>query len=71
MVLQAIDRIGVSSKSFSLHSLRSGGATTAANAGISDRLFKTHGRWVSESTKDGYVKADINELLTVSRSLGI
>lgn len=31
------------------HSLRSGGATAAANAGVPDRLVKRHGRWASES----------------------
>ena len=36
----------------SLHSLRSGGASAAANAGIPDRLFKRHGRWASENAKD-------------------
>ena len=40
----------------SLHSLRAGGATSAANVGIPDRLFKRHGRWASENAKDGYVK---------------
>jgi len=38
-------------KSFCVHSLRSGGATAAANRGIPDRLFKRHGRWSSESAK--------------------
>ena len=33
----------------SVHSLRAGGATSAANAGIADRLFKRHGRWASEN----------------------
>ena len=33
----------------SLHSLRAGGASAAANAGIPDRLFKRHGRWSSEN----------------------
>ena len=37
------------------HSLRSGGASAAANAGVPDRLFKRHGRWLSDSAKDGYV----------------
>ena len=37
----------------SVHSLRVGGATSAANAGIADRLFKRHGRWASENVKDG------------------
>ena len=38
---------------YGLHSLRAGGATVCANSGISDRLFKKHGRWKSESAKDG------------------
>ena len=36
------------------HSLRSGGATAAANAGVPDRLFLRHGRWSSVSAKDGF-----------------
>ena len=56
---------------FCLHSLRSGGASAAANHGIKDRMFKRHGRWTSETAKDGYVKDDLNELLSVSRSLGL
>ena len=36
-----------------LHSLRSGGATAAASYGVSDRVFKRHGRWKSELAKDG------------------
>ena len=54
-----------------VHSLRAGGATAAANAGIPDRLFKRHGRWASENAKDGYVKDDFNARLSVSRFLGI
>ena len=30
---------------FSTHSLRAGGASAAANAGVADRLFQRHGRW--------------------------
>ena len=29
------------------HTLRRGGATAAANAGLPDRLFKRHARWAS------------------------
>jgi len=58
-------------KCFCLHSLRSGGATAAANRGIPDRLFKRHGRWSSESAKDGYVKDSIDERLRVSQCLGL
>ena len=40
-------------KLFSMHSLRAGIATAAANAVVSDRLFEHHGCWKSESAKDG------------------
>ena len=39
---------------YGLHSLRSGGATAVDSHGIPDRLFKRHGRWLSESAKDRY-----------------
>ena len=38
-----------------MHSLRSGGATAAANAGLPDCFSKRHGRWANDSAKDGYV----------------
>jgi hypothetical protein len=41
---------------YGLNSLRSGGATTSASLGVPDRLFKRHGRWRSETSKDGHVK---------------
>ncbi|XP_066263287.1 uncharacterized protein [Branchiostoma lanceolatum] len=56
---------------FGLHSLRAGGATEAANAGIPDRLFKRRGRWKSENAKDGYVNDLLQQRLAVSMVLGI
>ena len=54
------------------YSLRSGGATAAANAGVPDRLFKRHGRWASEPAKDGYVQDFLSFYrLSVSKALGI
>ncbi len=49
----------------------SGGATEAAASGVSDRLFKKHGRWKSETAKDGYVRESISEKLSVTQNLGI
>ena len=54
-----------------VHSLRVGGASSAANNGIPDRLFKRHGRWSSENAKDGYIKDRLEDRLSVSRNLGI
>ena len=66
-----LQAIGLDRKQFSLHSLRSGGATAAANAGVPDRCFKRHGRWRSESAKDGYVQDKLENCLSVSKSLGL
>ena len=63
--------LGMDPLQFGMHSLRAGGATAAANAGVPDRLFKRHGRWRSESAKDGYVKDSVDSRLSVSKSLGI
>lgn len=63
--------LGLDKSKFGLHSLRAGGATAAANAGINDRLFKKHGRWASDTAKDGYVCENINEKLLVTQNLGM
>ena len=49
------------------HSLRNGGAIAVANAGIPDRLFMRHGRWSSDSAKDGFVEHSLSSRLSVSR----
>ena len=69
LFLQKLTSLGFDAKQFGLHSLRAGGATAAAQAGVPDRLFKRHGRWRSESAKDGYVKDSMSSLMSVSQSL--
>ena len=44
LLLEKISSLGMDPKLFGMHSLRAGGATAAANAGVPDRLFKLHGR---------------------------
>ena len=70
-ILSAIDSIGLNKKLFGTHSFRRGGATHSCRNGISDRLFKKHGRWRSDNAKDGYVSEDLETKLTVSRNLEI
>ena len=71
-MLEAFKDIVPDISAISTHSLRSGGATAAANAGVPDRLFKRHGRWASESAKDGYVQDFLSFYrLSVSKALGI
>ena len=64
-----LQAIGLDRKQLSLHSLRSDGASAAANAGVPDRCFKRHGRWKSESAKDGYVQDKLETRLSVSKAL--
>ena len=71
LVLEAFKDIVPDISAVGTHSLRSGGATAAANAGVPDRLFKRHGRWASESAKDGYVQDSLSSRLSVSKALGI
>ena len=70
-LISVITKIGLNPKDYGLHSARSGGATWAANAGVPDRLFKRHGRWVSERAKDGYVKDNLDSLICVTQNLGL
>ena len=71
IILASLEGIGLDKSKFGIHSLRRGGATAACAAGISDRVFKKHGRWKSDKAKDGYVKESLNEKLSVSLNLGI
>ena len=50
---------------------RSGGASKAAERGVSERVFQGHGRWQNTTAKDGYVKDNIVSRLSVSKSLGL
>ena len=71
VVQQRLQELGLDKQKFGLHSLRAGGATRAARAGVPDRLFKRHGRWRSEKAKDAYVDDDLDTKLKVSLSLGL
>ena len=63
--------LGYPPTGFGLHSLWVGGASATAQAGVSDRLFRQHGRWRSETAKDGYVEDSKENCLSVSKSIGI
>ena len=68
LLLEALESVGLNKKLFGLHSLRSGGFTAAAAAGVQGRLFKKHGRWKSEKAKDGYIKENLIQRLSVSQN---
>ena len=70
-VLNAIKPFVPDIKSYSLHSLRSGGASAASNAHVPPLLISRHGRWRSEKARNVYLQADTSSKLLASRSLGI
>ena len=71
VTLKKFGTLGIDMSQLRLHSFKAGGTTTAANAGVLDRLFKRHGRWKSENTKDRYIQDATSERLQVSQGLCI
>ena len=69
ILMGKICSLGYDSSAFSTHIFRAGGATLAANEGVPDRLLKRHGRWKSETAKDGYIKDSLQVRLEVSKKL--
>ena len=61
--------IGLKSKEYGLHSMRSGGASLAAALGLSDRLIMRHRGWKSDSSKNRYISESKSSLLSVSKAL--
>ena len=46
----------MTAEKFVLYSLRSDGASTAANKDISDRLISKQDKWSSEKARNGYTR---------------
>jgi integrase len=62
-------KLGHKASSFGTHSLRSGGSSSAANGGVSDRMFQRHGRWASSGARDGYIKDCMVSRLAVTKNM--
>ena len=69
--LKNLKSFNVESHNYCLHSLRSGGASSAANNNVSDRLISKHGRWKSDKSRDGYIKDSKDSRLQITKSLGL
>ena len=67
--IKVLNAMNLDWRKYGLHSLRSGGASLAAYNGVSDRLFKRHGRWKSDKAKDGYIEDSLESLLSVTKNL--
>ena len=68
-VLEVFQEVGLPVQKFGLHSLRAGGATLAANSGVSDRLWMEHGGWRSFRSAVGYVKTSSEVKASVTKAM--
>lgn len=68
-----LERIGVNSKEYSLHGLRTGATSEAANSkkNVDKKDLKRHGRWKSDGMVDHYHQLSLNKKLAPSRSLNL
>ena len=71
LLLEVLTQAGLEQTKFGLHSHRSGGVSEAAHNRIPERLLKAHGRWKSDIAKDGYIKENMRNRLSVSKNLNI
>ena len=69
LVKEELRSDGLDPSLYSLHSLRSGGASSAAALEIPDRLFQTQGGWRSTQVKNNYIQESLDSLLLVSRTI--
>jgi hypothetical protein len=72
LLLEVLTQAGLEKKTkFGLHTLRSGGVSEAVHNRIPERLLKAHGRWKSDIAKDGYIKENMGNRLSVSKNVNI
>ena len=68
MFQRRLQSIQANQENLSLHSLRAGGVTLAAQNNVPRHLYKQHGRWQSEAV-DAYVTSSVKDKLSVTDSL--
>ena len=69
---QALNDIGLDGKLYSLHSLRTGALSEAANAeNVDKEALQRHVRWISANMVDYYHEMSLEKRLATVRSLSI
>ena len=68
-MLKVFQEVGLPKEKFGTHSMRSGGATLAANSGVPDRLWMEHGGWRSFRSAVGYVKTSAEAKASVTKAM--
>ena len=69
LVKKELKSEGLDPSCYSLHSLRSGGASSAAALEIPDHLFQRQGGWRSTQAKNNYIQESLDSLLLVTRKI--
>ena len=68
-MLEVFREVGLPKEKFGTHSMRSGGATLAADSGVPDRLWMEHGGWKSFRSAVGYVKTSSEAKASVTKAM--
>jgi hypothetical protein len=71
ILLSALSCIGLDKSRFCLHSYGQVALQQQLAQELTLDFSKKHGRWKSDSAKDGYVKESISNRMTVSKQLGL
>ena len=65
----SLDEIGLNGREYSLHSLRSGSLSEAANSSVERTLLQRHGRWKSDQMVNYYHQLSLDKRLAAPRAL--
>ena len=69
---EALDRVGLRGKDFTLHSIKSGAFSEARNSGkVGLSVLRRHARWVAQKMVDRYHKRSLANSLEATRALKI
>ena len=73
LLRDGLERIGLKGKDYSLHGLRTGATSEAANSAkkVDKKDLKRHGRWKSDGMVDHYHQLSLDKKLAPSRALGL
>ena len=68
---RSLDAVGLCGRNYSLHSLRTGSLSEAANANVDKQILQRHGRWKSSSMVNYYHQLSIDKKLAASKALSL
>ena len=70
MFKKRLAQAGHNESNLTLHGLRAGGVSLAANAGVNEQLYRASGRWTSQSV-GAYVEPHLQNKLSVTKKMNV